>query len=72
MANNRWRQIEKAKEQMNNYYFRKCIWTAIGGCMLNVNDTPGKITLEDFEKIKAFFNRIVIRGEGNARKEEKA
>ena len=65
MANDRWRQIEKAKEQMNKHYFRKCIWAAIGGCMFNVNDTPGEITMDDFEKIKEFFDRLVIRGESD-------
>lgn len=65
MANDRWRQIEKAKEQMNNYFFRKCILAAIRSFMFNANDTPGEITMEDFEKIKEFFDRQVIRGEGN-------
>ena len=71
MAHIRYKQLEKAKEQMDKHIFRKCFWAAIGGCMLNMNDTPGKITMEDFEKIKEFFARQTVWGEGDRNAEEK-
>lgn len=71
MAHIRYKQLGKAEKQLMNHELRKCICYLLFDAYGNLNDTPGEITMEDFEKIKEFFDRQVIRGEGNVREEEK-